>query len=154
MKKANTIAAVIGILISVYALAVTFTFKQFKNVPVGPEFFPRYLSIGLLICSCVLLGQSIFSTSTEEAPTLSLKDSGMQRLLIAVVGLIVFTALWELVGFIILTPVFLFGLMYLLQMRKYRFMALMSVSLGVGIFFLFKILLGIEMPLGILAGLF
>lgn len=148
------VAAIIGILISVYAIAVTFTFKQFKNVPVGPEFFPRWLAIGLLVCSCVLLGQSVVSVSTEKAPTLSLRDPGMQRLLIALGGLVVYTLLWEVVGFLILTPLFVFGLMYLLRMRRYAMMAVMALCIGVGIFFLFKLLLGIEMPLGLLAPLF
>ncbi len=154
MKKANIIAACIGIIFSVYAFAVTLTFKKFPLVPVGPEFFPRYLSIGLFICSAVLLVQSILSTSKDTAPTLSIFDKGMQRLLISLAIVIIYVISWSYLGFLLSTPILLFIIMHMLGMKKISTKIIVSVCASVGIFFLFKLILNIEMPLGFMDGIF
>lgn len=154
MKKANIIAAISGMILSGYAFIVTFTFKQFKNVPVGPDFFPRYLSVGLFICCLVLLIQNIKSKSTEPSPTLSPKDAGIRRMLIAVAAVCIYVALWNIIGFILATLLILFAIQFLLGMRTYFTMSVVSVCASLAIFFLFKLLLGIEMPLGFMEAWF
>jgi putative tricarboxylic transport membrane protein len=152
VRKANFISGIIGMIFSAVAFGYTFTFKQFINVPVGPEFFPRYLAVGLFICSLVLLLTNIKDTphNAGEAKTLSLKDKGMQRLVIGVGIVLLYALLWNVLGFLIITPLCLFGLMYLIGTREYRGMIIVSVVGTVVIFLVFKHLLGIEMPMGFL----
>ncbi|MBQ7158484.1 MAG: hypothetical protein IJS09_03525 [Treponema sp.] len=66
MRKANIIAGGIGMLVSALAFVKTFSFKQFKNVPVGPEFFPRALAISLFICCLALVIQNMLDKSNTE----------------------------------------------------------------------------------------
>jgi putative tricarboxylic transport membrane protein len=153
MRKANIIGALIFLAISIYVIAVTFTFKQFKNVAVGPEFFPRYLASGLMICSIVLIYQSVVSKDTRSAPTISLRDKGMQRVLVGLTIIVFYLALWKTLGFLIVTPLALFAFMYLLQVKNYKIMAIIAVFSGTGIFLAFKMILGIEMPLGVLSNI-
>lgn len=163
MRKANIISAIVGLLISGTAFAYTFTFKKFKNVPVGPEFFPRALAAALFICCLILLITNIVACRApaaskekqeEKAPTLSLRDKDMQRAAIALLGIVVYALLWNILGFLIATPLALFGMIWLLGKRNYLMMALISVGATAVIFLVFKLLLGIEMPLGFLEGLF
>jgi putative tricarboxylic transport membrane protein len=153
MKKANIVAAIIGMGLSAAVFIVTLGFRKFRNVPVGPEFFPRWLAIGLFVCSAALLVQALRMTGDSHAPTLSLFDKGMQRLLagVAIIGLYAF--LWNSLGFVIATPLGLFGLMFLLGLRRYRVMIAFSFGAMIVIFCAFRYLLGIDMPLGILYGL-
>lgn len=153
MRKANIIGALIFLAISIYVIAVTFTFKQFKNVAVGPEFFPRYLASGLMICSIVLIYQSLMSKDKSPAPTISLRDKGMQRVLAGIIIIVLYLALWKTLGFLIVTPLALFAFMYLLQLKNYKIMTAIAIFSGTGIFLAFKIILGIEMPLGILSSI-
>lgn len=152
MKKANIIAAIIMMLFSGTAFILTFTFKQFKNVPVGPEFFPRYLSIGMFICCAVLLLQNLKATKDNNYPakTLSLKDKGMQKMLIGVGIVLIYALLWNVLGFLIISPFALFAMMYLVEMRKYLKMGIVSIVATIVVFVVFKFILGIEMPMGIL----
>jgi len=151
MKKANIIAGGIGMLISALAFVKTLSFKQFKNVPVGPEFFPRWLAIGLFICCLALVIQNILSKNNgEEAPTLSLKNKDMQRLLVGLAIILVTAFLWSILGFLIVTPFTIFALMFILGKREWIKMAIISVAVTAVVFLAFRFLLGIEMPMGFL----
>jgi putative tricarboxylic transport membrane protein len=156
VKKANIIAAIIGMGFSSVAFVITLGFKKFKNVPVGPEFFPRWLAIGLFICSAVLIVQMLKVKPAEDrsAPTLSLFDKGMLRLLVGAVIIVLYAISWNFLGFIIASPLALFGLMFLLGLRGYRVMIIFSLSAMVVIFCAFRYLLGIDMPMGFLERLF
>lgn len=136
--------------VSALAFGYTFTFKKFKNVPVGPEFFPRALALILFICCLALLLTNIKTTQRNkgEAPTLSLFNKDMQKALIALGLIIVYALLWNVIGFLIATPFAVFAMTYLLGKRDYVVMAIVSVAATVIIFCTFKFLLGIEMPLG------
>ena len=160
MKKANIAASIIGMGFSAGVYIATLSFKKFKNVPIGPEFFPRWLAIGLFICSAVLLIQAVKvkpgtggGQANNPAPTLSLRDKGMQRLLFGVAIIVIYAFSWKLLGFIIATPLGLFALMFLLGLRRYRAMVAFSFGAMIVIFCAFRYLLGIDMPLGLLYGI-
>jgi putative tricarboxylic transport membrane protein len=156
VKKANIIAAVMGMGFSFAVFVITLSFKQFKNVPVGPEFFPRWLAIGLFICSGALLVQALRVKPAEDhpAPTLSLSDKGMLRLLSGVAIIVIYAISWNFLGFIIATPLVLLSLMTLLGIRRLPIMIIFSLGVMVVVFYAFRYLLGIDMPLGFLDGLF
>jgi putative tricarboxylic transport membrane protein len=156
MKKANIAAAIIGMGFSSAAFIITLGFKKFKNVPIGPEFFPRWLAIGLFVCSAVLLIRMlrVKPAHDESAPTLSPFDRGMRRLLVGAVIIVAYAVSWNFLGFLIATPLGVFALMFLLGLRRYRVMIIFSVSVMIVIFCAFRYLLGINMPMGLLDGLF
>ena len=156
MKKANIISAFIGMFVSATAFRYTFTFKQFKNVPVGPEFFPRVLAVALFIFCVLLLLTNLRDTEANKktVPTMSLKNRGMQK---ALAGLAIVTAyafLWEVLGFLIITPIAIFSMTLLLGKRSYIKMIIISVGATAIVFIAFKHLLGIQMPLGFMEELF
>ena len=156
MKKANIISAVIGMIVSAAAFGYTFTFKQFKNVPVGPEFFPRVLAIALFIF-CVLLLLTNLKTSEsnkKSAPTMSLKNRGMQKALAGLAIVVAYALLWEVLGFLIITPIAIFLMTLLLGKRSYIKMIVIAVGATAIVFLAFKYLLGIQMPLGFMEELF
>lgn len=150
MKKANIISALVGMAVSALAFGYTYTFKKFKNVPVGPEFFPRALALLLFICCLALLLTNLRTTQRNkgEAPTLSLFNKDMQKAALSLVLIIVYALLWNVIGFIIATPFAIFAMTYILGKRNYLTMAIISLAATVVIFCTFKFLLGIEMPLG------
>ena len=152
MRKANLVCALVGMAFSATAYIMTLSFKQFKNVPVGPEFFPRYLATGLFICSLVLLIQALRANPKKDkkAPTISPLDKGMQRLFAGIAIIMVYTLLWEPVGFIIATPLAMAGMMILLGYRRYVMMVIFSLGTTIVVFGAFKVFLNVDMPLGLL----
>ena len=154
MRKANIVCAVIGMIFSATAFIMTLSFKQFKNVPVGPEFFPRYIAIFLFICCAVLLIQSLMTPLNKDTPGPALDKKGILRLLLGIVIILVYILCWDFLGFIIMTPIVMFIIMMLLGLRRYPTMILFSFGAMAVIFCTFRYILGIDMPMGLLDGLF
>ena len=155
MRKANLVGAVTGMVFSAAAFIKTLSFKQFKNVPVGPEFFPRYLAAGLFVCSAILFVQAMLANPKKDkkAPTISPLDRGMQRLFAGIAIIVVYALCWEVLGFVIATPLAMAGMMLLLGYRRYPLMALFSLGTTIVVFGAFRFFLNVDMPLGILEGL-
>ena len=151
MRKANIVAGGIGMLFSALAFVKTLSFKQFKNVPVGPEFFPCALAVGLFICCLALVIQNVLDkANTEKAPTMGLKNKDIQRMLVGLAIILATAFLWSILGFLIVTPFTIFSLMFVLGKREWIKMAIISVAVTAVVFLAFRFLLGIEMPMGFL----
>ncbi len=150
MKKANIISAIIGMLFSLATFGYTFTFKKFKNVPVGPEFFPRALAVALFICCLILLLTNIFGNKNDNSPcpTINPLNKNIQKALLGLLVIVVYALTWETVSFVIATPFAIFIMILILGRRNYKTMAIISVVATIIIFIAFKFLLGIEMPMG------
>jgi len=140
---------------SAFAFVRTLGFRQFPLVPIGPEFFPRHLAIGLFACSAILVIQSLLAKpkKEEKAPTLSPFDKGMRRLFAGIAIIIVYALLWEPVGFLIATPLAMAAMMLLLGYRRYVMIAIFSLGTTLIVFAAFSFFLNVFMPPGILRGL-
>ena len=156
MRKANIVCGLVGMAFSAFAFYQTLSFRQFLNVPIGPEFFPRYVAAGLFICSFILILQSLKpgSKNDKPAPTISPLNKNMQRLFVGIAIIIVYAVCWELIGFLIITPFAMFAIMLLMGFRKYRSMVLFSLIMPVVVFGAFRIFLNVDMPLGLLEYVF
>jgi len=156
MKNANIVCGLVGMAFSAFAFIRTLGFREFPLVPIGPEFFPRHLAIGLFICSAVLLIQAVVSKPKpyeKKAPTISPLDKGMQRLFVGIAIIVAYAMLWERVGFLIVTPPAMAAIMLLLGYRRYGMMAIFSFGTTLVIFGAFSFFLNVNMPLGILRGI-
>jgi len=155
LKKANIISAIIGMIFSIVTFGYTFTFKKFQNVPVGPEFFPRALAVVLFIfCTALLISSIIHKETAKEkekgSPTISPLNKNMQKAIAGLLIIVVYALLWEIVGFLIVTPIAVFLMIFLLGKRDYRNMIIVSIIATIVIFCAFKFLLSIELPMGII----
>jgi putative tricarboxylic transport membrane protein len=150
MKKANIVSAIIGMMLSVYAFCVTLTFRQFKNVPVGPEVFPRWLCLGLFVCCAILLFQSLRLDAKENpSPSISPKRKAIQRTLVGLGIIIVYALAWETLGFILGSLICLSAMMYVFGLRNWRMMIVAAVASTAAIYCVFRFFLNISMPLGV-----
>ena len=152
VRKANFVAAFIGMAFSATAYIMTLSFKQIKGVTIGPEFFPRYLAAGFFICSFVLFINAIRTNPQKDkkAPTISPFNKGMQRLFAGIAIILVYIFCWEPVGFIIITPLAMAAMMLLLGYRRYLMMVIFSIGTTIVVFCAFRFLLSLDMPLGLL----
>jgi putative tricarboxylic transport membrane protein len=68
--------------------------------------------------------------------------------------IIAYAFCWDFLGFVIITPFAIFALMFLLGLRRLPGMIIFAVAATGVIFCAFRFLLGIDMPMGVLYGLF
>lgn len=150
MAFASMITSLIFILVGVYAIIVSYSFRTVKNTVVQPAEFPRIMAWAMIICSASVLVMSAvkLGRDTEKGPSLSLRDRGIRGALYCLIVAFLYYLLWEPVGFFILAPITMFGLMYLIDMRNYVTMAIVSVVLPLVMWLLFYKALSISVPLG------
>ena len=126
--------------------------------PLGPKAFPRLLGGGLLITAVMLLGEILrdrkAAQHNDRVPAVSssiMDGSNTGVLVTAVIVTSVFFLLFEPVGYVITTTLYLMVMTYMFH-KKGRWLVntLTSVIYGVGSYFAFTQLLGVNLPRGIL----
>ncbi|NLW25318.1 MAG: tripartite tricarboxylate transporter TctB family protein [Clostridia bacterium] len=150
MKKADIIAGILGILLSFYIFMESAKFPEDNVLLMGPSFFPRILAVLMLIMSIALIVIALMGKSAKTAEKLDIRDPGIQRSIIALVATVIYLLLFKRLGFILDSILYLMFLMYLLKLRNYVQMVLVSIGVSVAVYFIFKVGLSITLPLGIL----
>ncbi len=154
MKKANLVASIIGIGLSIYVFFKASTFSKAPGTITGPGFFPMAIAVGLLIVSFLIILQQVLvkvdKKTDKKMNTLSLKDEGIRRSFISLVSTIAYVLIMPYLGFITATVLYLFFLMFLLNNRAYVKMGIISVLVSICVFLIFKTILNITLPAGLL----
>lgn len=150
LKKPDTIAGTIGLLIAVYVIYTAHFFPEDKVLLLGPSFFPTVLACGLGVFSLVLLVVALRGKSRRSTDPFNIKDPGVQRAGVSLLAIIAYCFLFDVLGFIIVSSLYLFGLMFLLHRRDYLRMAAVSVGVTLLVYAIFNRLLDISLPAGLL----
>jgi putative tricarboxylic transport membrane protein len=150
VKRIDILSGLIGILIGGYVLVTCQSFPQDVVMKIGPAFFPEILAGGLALFSALLILQALLGRSVGEAQKLSLRDKGIQRILLALAGMIVYCALLKPVGFIIATIPFIMCYMFLLGNRKILQYLWVPAAITAGVYLVFEKLLVLSLPTGLL----
>jgi putative tricarboxylic transport membrane protein len=120
--------------------------------PLGPKAFPRLLGVALLIAAVILLLEIIRAKKKPvRAPA---ADAAIDMRVYGVIaGVVVWTVLYfvifERLGFMISTSIYLLGLMAYFHRGKWLSNVLSAFGFSIGAYFLFKVL-GVQLAPGIL----
>lgn len=114
----------------------------------GPGFFPLILGLALLFCSLWIGAQYWRGKPTGEN-----YDLGHRDVVIATTAMLLIAPAFESVGAYLTLGAFAFVLLIFVA-RMNVFVALASSAVGmVAVWYFFQILLGVQLPKGLLAGL-
>jgi len=149
LKKADIIAGILGLFVAFYVIMESGKFPEDNVLLMGPSFFPRILAVFMIVMSISLIVVALMGKSAKNAEKLDIRDPGIQRSIIALVATIIYLFLFKRLGFILDSILYLMFLMYLLKLRNYVQMVLVSVGVSVAVYFIFKVGLSITLPLGI-----
>lgn len=122
--------------------------------PLGPKAFPRLLGIGLLITAAMLLAEIIRDRKAVKKPAASAEpkeDNNYGVVIGAVIATAVFFLAFESVGYVITVTIYLTLMMNFFN-RKGRWLVntLTALIYGIGSYYAFTKLLGVNLPAGIL----
>jgi len=121
--------------------------------PLGPKAFPRLLGVGLLVTAAMLLAEILRDRKTVKADApAEVKEEGNRNVVIAaVVATTAYFLLFEWAGYMLSTSLYLLVMFHVFH-KKGRWMTnvLTSVIYGVGSYLAFTMLLGVNLPKGIL----
>lgn len=120
--------------------------------PLGPKAFPRLLGVGLVITAFILLFEMLRARKTVPAASTSAPVERSTHHIAA--GVTVWTFLYFLVfeplGYIIATPIYLLGLMAFFHKGKWVANVLTAVLFSVLSYVMFVKVLGVNLARGIL----
>ena len=165
MKKTNTkafanlVAAILLLVFEIWAYVQTLGFKVVKNAAVQPASFPQIMCIGMIIFTVVLLIQSILKLQRMNpddpmmAPAASinvLKNKGVQAGAFVIVLCIAYAALFEVLGYVLISSIVAAIIMVLIGKRDVKQIILVSVLVPLVMWLVFYKLLTVNIPMGVL----
>ncbi|MCM3715394.1 tripartite tricarboxylate transporter TctB family protein [Alkalihalobacillus oceani] len=145
MTKANhdVIISICVMGFAVFFFSLTFQFPTGNPQDMGPAFMPRAYAIMIMI-----LGLLLFFKGLKSGPQAGKK--GTKLILLTIGWLFIYIFFVPIIGFYIMTPLFLFVFLWIVRER--RLIPLLAIPLftTVLIFFFFKQLLNVPIPAGTL----
>lgn len=123
---------------------------------VGPRFFPQLAGAVMMIMSVYLLVLQIWQrrNGTLDEEVIEMEARDVIRVSIFIVLSIGYMLVFEEIGFLVATSIFLFLLFITNGLRRYIFAAILAIGFTIGIYFIFTVVLGLPVPAPILTDLF
>ena len=151
-------------------LTIVFYLNGAKTLKAAAFVYPRYILIGLGICSIVLILEGIVRVSRagrEEAPEKTPEAAGeggasalpdvqkpvitketVRTLAIVCLAAIAYIALINWIGYILSTALFIAGVLVYLRVRKPWLVAAVSVGVTAFLYIMFNNILMVQLPVG------
>ena len=158
MEKAEYYIALILCMFSVFIFLTSYTIPLMvaveKGGVVNARFFPRLVSFILVILSLIMVAENYFQkpsqneTDSAQAETKSSDKQGVFRLFGVGIICLFYFVLFERLGYLISSGLFMFGLLLILGNRKWYVVLSLTILAPLTVYILFKILLESPLPEG------
>lgn len=156
MKKSNLATGLFFLVLSIFAyLEAKDMVGKLASDQLGPSFWPKILSVGMMVLSVVLMIQSLVGKEPADVKApFDIKSEGFRRV-IKISGLmILFGALIYVAGIYIGMLVMLSLCMHLHGECGKRIMAALTVGIVVFIYIIFGVGLKVPLPMGLIRNYF
>ena len=157
---ANLVSAILLLAFEVWAYVQATGFRQVKGAYVQASTFPIIMVFGMMIFTVVLLIQSIVKLTVgmkptdfdaEPAPTLNpLKSWGIAAALFVIALCVVYTLLFDSLGYVLASALISIIIMWLIGKRKPMTVILVSVLVPLVMWLIFYKFLSVNIPMGVL----
>ena len=153
MKDRKIDWADIAVSIALYGLSVfvfvnSAGFKKTMDRSLNPAVWPRVICVLLCLMATILLVQALTGRVRIEA-----SFANMGRVCIAMAMILAYAFLLKKVGFIICSLVLLVGLLLIFDVKKKWVYVVLPVVTIALVYYLFKVMLRVPLPKGLLKGL-
>jgi putative tricarboxylic transport membrane protein len=142
------IAVILAILAGIYLL-LSFNLPKYPNAIIDADVVPKGLGLLLMFFAVLLYFDKKEETEAEKLKRTLTKENVL-LLLAVLVFILIYIFLLEIIGFLIMTALFIFGCSLFLGYRKHVTNAIVSVAFSLVIYGLFNYLLKINLPAGII----
>ncbi|MBI2986362.1 MAG: tripartite tricarboxylate transporter TctB family protein [Deltaproteobacteria bacterium] len=154
-RRVNRVVAIIFILIGAYVLVESHVrFPYTMEYGPGPGFLPTWLGICMLLVSFALLTQTFIGRNREDMPDVrrAVDLQGGGRVLTVLLMLTGSVFLFDILGFLLSYGLLVFSVTYVLERDHLSLRAILmtSVFLPATFALIFRVLLGVSLPGGIL----
>lgn len=143
----DRVAGALCLALSVALMAYTFTLPSpAQPSDPGVTALPRMIAVLIGVLSLIILARP------EEGEAMP-RGGEVLRVSITVVLLLLYGVVMDVVGFVITTVVFLLAVLLLIGVRRPTTLALVPLGVSIGLFYLFRTLLEVSLPVSGFGGL-
>lgn len=143
----DRVAGVLLLALAVFVFVYSFTLPDpVQELDPGVAAFPRALAVVIGVLALVPL---LRPQRGEALP----RDGNAWRIIGTVLLLIGYALVLDVIGFVITTVLFILAELLLLGIRRPVTLIVMPLGVGLGLFYLFRVLLGVALPTSGLGGL-
>jgi putative tricarboxylic transport membrane protein len=145
VKWLDLILSLFSIVMFVGVFVLSASFPEPHEAQLGASVFPRIIAIILAVVSIY-----IAFSSMKKKTQATVKIDNATKVFISFLILLLYGLFLKKVGFIILTPIFIAALLFLMRFSSVLINILTSILTTAGIYIVFKVLLSVPLPEGIL----
>lgn len=146
MKKVSRVLSWVFILVALYTFFKAGTFPEgVMGVP-GPGYFPRILSLIVILLAAIELISSYRDKEEEEEIKLFAKENA--RVWVSLGFIILYFIGLSYLGFIISTIIFMLVMLMYFRIRNIIVLVAVPIGLTTFLYFIFTILLKVQLPIG------
>ncbi|WP_090742763.1 tripartite tricarboxylate transporter TctB family protein [Mesobacillus persicus] len=149
LKKMNQRIALILAAIAVFYLFLSYNLPKYPNAIIDADVVPIGLGYLLLFLSVLLFLDKTVETEAEKQKR-NISKSNLLVLGVVFGFILIYISLLEILGFLLMTAIFIFGCSLFLGYKKHVTNGIVSVVFSFAIYALFNYLLRINLPSGIL----
>jgi len=146
MKKAQPADLFLGILFMLLAAFWYYHASQFRIAErgIGSGGYPKFVSASLFFLGLILTVQSLIKGLSKLEIKIDRKAAVRQIIFFA--STFAYIELLRYLGFIVITPLYLFFECWLFGYRKYISAAVMSIGLTAGLYIVFRMIFFVMLP--------
>ncbi|HCU08545.1 MAG TPA: hypothetical protein DF480_06250 [Clostridiales bacterium] len=148
--RANLISGTAAIIFGIWVWFQADKFPEDPTITLNSDFFPKVLVLGLIAASLSMMLIAYMSEKGEQFDSISLRKPAMQRVVLILAATMIYALVMKPLSFILGGMLYLFAVTFVLGNRKWKQMLLVSVIAPIVVFYIFKNVLGITLPMGIL----
>ncbi|ANU22181.1 tripartite tricarboxylate transporter TctB family protein [Planococcus donghaensis] len=142
------IALILFVIAAIY-LFLSFQLPNYPYAPVDADVIPKGLGILMIILSVALFFSKAIETEAEKEKR-NIPKKELLVLLAVFAMIFLYILLFEIIGFVIMTAIFIFFCSWFLGYTKWKSNIIVSILFPLGMYVIFVFALGISLPKGIL----
>jgi len=144
MRKGNLISGLLLLALGGYVIFKASKFPSPPDNTPGPGVFPIMVALALIGLVLLMLWEN--RKTTDNQPIIDIKSPDFHRAVYVTLALVAYVALLETLGFLVATPIALFGVMMIVG-RQQILMKLVATALATGALYgVFQSLLNVPLP--------
>ena len=145
MKLGSILASLLFMTVAAVIFTLSNQMSPGVSGDVGAGFFPRIISILTMICGIIIILGELRKSTPEPVFSAHFKKALAMGSITAI-----FIYLMPILGFVIVTPIFIAGFLLLLKQRNVLLIVGFSLAVTAIIYFVFRTGLNVRLPLSFL----
>ena len=140
------------------AISIAFYINGATKLKAAAFHYPRYIIIGVAVCSIILIFEGITKMSkakaageaeaaAEEGKVVITRETVINLALVCAMT-VAYIALLNILGYILTTILFIAGTLLVLRVKKIWLIVLVSVGVTMFLYFMFNNFLSVTLPIG------